>query len=284
MKKILITGANSYVGTSFEKWLSKWPDKYHVDTIDMKERSWRAKSFKDYDVVFHVAGIAHRKETKENAHEYYEVNRDLAVETARKAKNEGVAQFILMSTMGVYGMLTGVIKKDTVLNPKTHYGKSKLQAEEQVQKLSDDNFRVVILRPPMIYGRNCMGNYQKLAKLARVTLVFPDIKNKRSMIYIDNLSEFIRDVIDKQSRGIYCPQNGEYVCTSHLVREIANCHGHKIYMTRLFSSVLELMICHNSQISKVFGNLCYLEILTCCNPINFKKSIELTEMPEGKHK
>ena len=168
-KRILITGAHSYVGTSFEKWLSQWPDKYHVDTIDMIDGAWREKSFEGYDVVFHVAGIAHRKETKENAHEYYEINRDLAVATAKKAKQDGVSQFIFMSTMGVYGMLTGVITKETVPNPKTHYGKSKLQAEEQIQELSDGSFKVVILRPPMIYGKNCTGNYAKLSAFAKDT-------------------------------------------------------------------------------------------------------------------
>ncbi len=97
MKKILITGANSYVGTSFEKWLSQWPDKYHVDTIDMIDGTWREKSFVGYDVIFHVAGIAHIKETKENAHLYYEINRDLAFETAQKAKADGTKQFIFLS-------------------------------------------------------------------------------------------------------------------------------------------------------------------------------------------
>ena len=181
MKNILITGANSYVGTSFEKWLSQWPDKYHVDTIDMIDGTWREKSFAGYDAVFHVAGIAHRKETKQNAHLYYEVNRDLAIETAKKAKAEGVSQFIFMSSMSVYGMETGVITRDTVPNPKNHYGKSKFEAEQGITALEDESFRVAVLRPPMIYGKGCKGNYQKLAKLARITPVFPDIENKRSM-------------------------------------------------------------------------------------------------------
>lgn len=59
MKKILITGANSYIGTSFENYLKQWPDKYQVDTIDMIDGSWREKSFSGYDTVFHVSGIAH---------------------------------------------------------------------------------------------------------------------------------------------------------------------------------------------------------------------------------
>ena len=128
MKKILITGANSYIGTSFEKYLKEnYPDEYIVDTVDMIDGSWREKSFAGYDSVFHVAGIAHQKETKKNAHLYYEVNRDLAVETAKKAKSEGVKQFIFLSSMSVYGMDTGVITKETKPNPKSNYGKSKFQ-------------------------------------------------------------------------------------------------------------------------------------------------------------
>ncbi|MCD7877611.1 MAG: NAD-dependent epimerase/dehydratase family protein [Cloacibacillus porcorum] len=152
MKKILITGANSYVGTSFEKWLSQWPDEYHVDTIDMIDGTWREKSFTGYDVVFHVAGIAHIKETKENEHLYYEINRDLAYETAQKAKSEGISQFIFMSSMSVYGIDTGIITKDTEPCPKSFYGKAKFEAELMIQPFSNDDFKIVSLRPPMIYG------------------------------------------------------------------------------------------------------------------------------------
>lgn len=248
----------------------------------MIDGTWREKAFTGYDVVFHVAGIAHRKETKENAHLYYEVNRDMAIETAKKAKADGVRQFIFMSSMSIYGMETGVITKDTAPNPKTHYGKSKLEAEKGIKWFSDESFRVAILRPPMIYGKGCKGNYQKLAKLARITPVFPDIENKRSMIYVDNLSEFIREIIDRKSNGIFCPQNDEYVCTSHLVREIASCHGRKIHMTRLFSPVIKMMTRHNKQISKAFGSLLYAEILTNHSSIGFKQSIELTELSGRK--
>ena len=100
MKKILITGANSYIGTSFENYIRKnFSETYAVDTVDMIDGNWREKSFAGYDSVFHVAGIAHRKETRETAHLYYEVNCDLAIETADKAKKEGVKQFIFLSSM-----------------------------------------------------------------------------------------------------------------------------------------------------------------------------------------
>ena len=147
MKKILITGANSYIGTSFEKYMAQWPDQYQVDTVDMIDGSWREKDFSGYDCVYHVAGIAHIKETEDNAHLYYEVNRDLAVETAQKAKSEGVKQFVFLSTMAVYGLEEGAISHDTEPAPKSHYGKAKYEAELQLNALTDEGFAVAIMRP-----------------------------------------------------------------------------------------------------------------------------------------
>lgn len=255
MKKILITGANSYIGTSLERWLSKEPEKYTVDTVDMIGDSWKQKDFSGYDVVFHVAGIAHVKETKKNKELYYKVNRDLSYETARKAKKEGIKQFIFLSSMSVYGLEKGIIDENTPLNPKTNYGKSKLQAERLIVPLSDENFKVAVLRPPMVYGKGCKGNYRRLAKLALKTPIFPNIHNKRSMIYIDNLCEFIRLLIDDCSSGIFFPQNEEYVCTSEMVKLIAETHGKKVLMTKLFNPLIRLLSI--STVNKVFGDLVY---------------------------
>lgn len=255
MKKILITGANSYVGTSFENYLKQWNDKYIVETVDMIDETWKEKDFSKFDVVFHVAGIAHIKETKENASLYYKVNRDLVYEIAKKAKAEGVKQFIFLSSMSVYGMEIGVISKDTVPTPKSNYGKSKFQAEELIAQLQNSTFKIAVLRPPMIYGNGCKGNYVRLEKVALKLRVFPDVKNKRSMIYIDNLCEFIKLLIDDSSSGLFFPQNKEYVCTSEMVREIAKAHGKKIYMIKLFNPLLRVL--KVSTVNKVFGDLVY---------------------------
>ncbi len=255
MKKILITGANSYIGTSLEKWLGKYPDQYKVDTVDMKDGSWKEKDFSQYDAVFHVAGIVHIKETKENQDLYYKVNRDLAFETAKKAKADGVKQFIFLSSMSVYGIENGVIDKDTTLKPNSAYGKSKIEAEELINKLQDDSFTVATLRPPMVYGKGCRGNYPRLVGLALKTPIFPKVDNKRSMIYIDNLSEFVKQLIDNKSGGLFFPQNAEYVNTSEMVRLIAEAHGKKIVMTKLFNPLLRLLSV--STVNKVFGDLVY---------------------------
>ena len=255
MKNILITGKNSYIGTSLEKWLMKEPDKYKVDSIDVKDESWKEYDFGKYDVVFHVAGIAHIKETKENKDLYYKINRDLAYEVAQNAKKDGVGHFIFLSSMSVYGIENGVIDKNTPLNPKTAYGKSKLEAEKLINTLQDDSFIIATLRPPMVYGKGCKGNYPRLAKLALKTPVFPKIDNKRSMIYIDNLSEFVKQLIDNRRGGLFFPQNAEYVNTSEMVRLIAEVHGRKIRMTKLFNPLLRLL--DVSIVNKVFGDLVY---------------------------
>ncbi len=286
MKKILITGKNSYIGTSVENWLMKEPDKYEVDTISLRSDSWENKDFSEYDVVFHVAGIAHIKEKSDNQDLYYKVNRDLAYETAKKAKEEGVGQFIFLSTMSVYGLENGVIDENTPLNPKSNYGKSKLQAEELIKPLEDDNFKVTILRPPMVYGKGCKGNYPKLVKLAKITPVFPDINNKRSMIYINNLSELIRLIIENEESGLFLPQNAEYVKTSDLVRLISEQHGKKVITIKLFNPLLKII--RHKVISKVFGSLYYCQSISKLDKgyaiYNFHESVIETEVIDNGYK
>lgn len=260
MKRILITGSNSYVGRSLMKWLEKYLELYSVDAISVRDDSWIRSDFSKYDVVFHVAGIAHLKENKKNTHLYYKVNRDLAFEIAKKAKSEGVKQFIFLSSMSVYGIDAGVIDETTPPKPKSNYGKSKLQAEDLIKGLADDTFKVANLRPPMIYGKGCKGNYPRLAKMAKITPFFPNIVNKRSMIYIDNLCEFVRLLIDDCSYGIFFPQNDTYVCTSEMVNMIAEVNGKKIRLTKIINPLLRVV--KNTTVNKVFGDLVYAKTMS----------------------
>lgn len=281
MKKILITGANSYIGTSFEKYMAQWPEKYQIDTVDMIDGTWREKDFSGYDTVFHVAGIAHQKETQENAELYYKINRDLAFDTAVKAKTDGVKQFIFLSSMSGYGLETGVITKETVPTPKSNYGKSKLQAEELLNGLADETFKVAILRPSMVYGKGCKGNYRTLSKLACKLPIFPAVKNERSMLYIDNLSEFVRLMIENEEKGIFWPQNTEYSNTTDLVKMIARVHGKKIAIIPGFAWLLKIFGCFSGIVNKAFGDLIYEQSLSEYRVeyrlISLEKSISIEE-------
>ena len=285
MKRVLITGKNSYIGTSLENWLMREPDKYKVDTVDMKDGSWKEVDFSQYDVVFHVAGIAHVSSDPKMEDLYYKVNRDLTIETAEKAKAEGVKQFIFMSSIIVYGDSSSskrVIDRNTVPTPSNFYGNSKLQAEEGIKYLETDDFKIVVLRPPMIYGKGSKGNYPRLANMAKKIPVFPDIDNERSMLHIDNLCDFIKVMIDHEETGLHFPQNKEYVKTSELVKTIAEVHGKKILMISWMNWLIRLMFGRVGLVNKVFGNLVYEKSMSDYDKANyrirdFRESIELTE-------
>ncbi|MFU7536428.1 NAD-dependent epimerase/dehydratase family protein [Enterococcus casseliflavus] len=187
MINILITGENSYIGRKFIEYISEFPNQYTIESISVRGDGWKEKSFGKYDSVIHVAGIAHKKNIEKSL--YYSVNKDLSKSVAQKAKEDGVHQFIYLSSMAVFGKDKGIIDKNTKTSPKDNYGKSKLLAEGELFALETNNFQVAVVRPPMVYGENAPGNYQKLCKLSRFILFFPDSKNTRSMIFIDNLSK-----------------------------------------------------------------------------------------------
>jgi nucleoside-diphosphate-sugar epimerase len=284
MKKILITGKNSYIGTSLENWIMKEPDKYYIDTVSTRDDAWKMKDFSEFDVVFHVAGIAHVSSDPKMEDLYYKVNRDLTFETAKKAKAEGVKQFVFMSSIIVYGDSSSnkrVIDRNTIPTPSNFYGNSKLQAEEGIRGLEGDDFKIVILRPPMIYGKGSKGNYPKLAKATQKLPIFPNIDNERSMLHIDNLCEFIKLMIDNEESGLFFPQNKEYVKTSEMVRLISEVHGKKIVLTKVFNPILKLMF-GVGVVNKVFGNLVYEQSMSDYDKANYRirdlyESIRLTE-------
>ncbi|TLQ39881.1 NAD-dependent epimerase/dehydratase family protein [Ruoffia tabacinasalis] len=256
MKNILITGVNSYIGNKFDEWVKQWPDQYNVSKISMRNDDWKAMDWTKFDVVLHVAGIAHNSSDTKLEELYYKVNRDLTVEVAKKAKREGVSQFIYMSSIIVFGTKVEVIDSNTQPNPDNFYGDSKLQGELGIKEMQEEKFDVVIVRPPMVYGNGSKGNYPRLAKLAVQTPVFPDFKNNRSMIHIENLTEFLKVLIDDKAKGYFHPQNTEYVCTSELVREISDVRGKNIFMLSFPKQFITPLL-NIGVVKKMFGNYIY---------------------------
>lgn len=261
MKHILITGANSYIGTSFEKWLEASEGDYQIDTLDMIDSKWRQFDFSPYDAIFHVAAIVHKNEKNMDPTLYDKVNRDLPIELAGLAKAAGVKQFVFLSSMSVYGNKEEVITKETKENPSTYYGKSKLAAEKGLMQLESADFKILMMRPPMVYGPKATGNYTRLSKLSRITPIFPNIANQRSMIYIDNLLEFVRKAIDTNLSGLHFPQNKEYVTTSQLVKTIRDVNGKNTLLTAILNPIIK-PLSNVSQFNKLFGNLVYAKELS----------------------
>lgn len=261
-KRILITGKGSYVGTSFMKWMEQWPDQYEADEISVRGTAWKEHDFSQYDVVLHVAAVVHQKERSDMRELYFRVNRDLPIEIARIAKESGVGQFIFMSTMAVYGEegkigQEVIINRSTPINPKTFYAASKIEAEVELSRLNNDKFRVVVLRPPIVYGPNCPGNYAKLEYFAIKSSIFPMIENKRSMLNIDKLCLSVKKYIDSECEGLYLPQDDEYINTSLMVKKIAEMNGKSIHLSKIAGWIIQLIGKKNNMVKKIFGNLVY---------------------------
>lgn len=297
-KKVLITGAGSYIGESFIAYAKEKFPALEVEELDMLDDSWREKDFSGYDIVYHVAGIAHADvgnvddETKEK---YYAINTDLTVEVCKKAKMDGVKEFIFMSSMIVYGDSAPygkkkVIDANTVPAPANFYGDSKLQADVAVRALADDQFKVIVLRPPMIYGKGSKGNYPILAKLAKKLPIFPDVNNERSMLYIENLCEFLCQIMlvkeIKENAIVLIPQNGEWTRTSEMVKMIAEVSGKKIKLLKLLKPAVwiggKVPGKIGGLVNKAFGNSCYESQMSNYSGVkyiktNLKESLLKTE-------
>lgn len=283
MKKVLITGANSYIGTSFEKYVKENNVDFEIDTLDLLNPNWQEFNFSGYDSVFHVAGIAHFSKDESKKELYYKVNTELTEKVALIAKQAGVYQFVFMSSIIVYGDSTSserIITKATKPSPSDFYGDSKWQAEQRLKNLVDSNFKVAIIRPPMIYGKGSKGNYPKLSRLAQSIPIFPKISNSRSMLHIDNLCEFVKQLILNEEQGVFFPQNTEYVNTSELVKQIAEAHGKKVHLTKVLNPIINVMFPLDT-VKKVFGNLTYDKQLSKYDfnyqVRTFEESIYLTE-------
>ena len=258
-KRILIAGKGSYIGTSFIKYVSlNNPETFDITELNMRDPSWKNVDFSRFDSIFYTAAIVHRKERDTSPSLYYRINRDLALETAQKAQREGVRQFVYFSTMSVYGKNTGQIKQTDPPSPVTHYGKSKLQAEQQILRLKSSAFHIAILRPPMVYGPRCKGNFQKLCRFVSKCPLFPDHKNTRSAIHINELCGFLAEIVLRDRSGIFFPQNKEYISTSELVRSIAAASGRKVYFTPVFEPLIRLgLLLRIPVFEKLFGDLTY---------------------------
>lgn len=261
MKKILIVGKNSYIGTELYNYLdtfNKEETVYEVLKISASNGEWMNTDYVGYDAIILLSGMVHKKESSYGYDVYYKVNCEMAEEIAKKAKDSGVKKFIFVSTMAVYGDGVTKIDKETKTNPSTYYGKTKLMAEQKILEMANDQFVVSVVRPPMVYGKGCKGNFARLESLVKKIFIFPKLTNKRSMIYIENLCEFFRLLLECEKTAIYHPQNREYVSTCNMVKEIGKAKKRNIIMVPGFGWIIRIGMKYVRSLSKLFGD-CYYD-------------------------
>jgi nucleoside-diphosphate-sugar epimerase len=271
---ILITGKHSYIGTSVKEWITKHHPDFKVETISLRNVDLDSLDFSSYDVLIHVAGIAHISSNKKLIPEYFKVNRDLAIDVAKKAKQEGVKQFIFTSTMAIYGndLKIGDIRPVDVYTPKptNAYGQSKLEADLTIQTLNDDHFKVVVLRIPMVYGEHAKGNFLRLYNLALKLPIFPKINNQRSVVHIDNLSELIRLLVVNNLNGVFYPQDDIYFDTTKFIKKFRSQDNRRTCFIPFTTKILFGLSYFIHPLNKIYGNKYFLMEFSIHDNLNYQ--------------
>lgn len=280
MKRILITGRNGFLGGAVARRLSEFPDRYEWDFLSLRRDDWRNADLSGYDCVLHLAGLAHASQKKSMIPLYRSVNRDLTLEIARMARAAGVPQFVFLSSSIVFGPPSRagrpfVITPETTPNPKGAYALSKFEAECGLRAMETEGFRVAILRPMMVYGPGCKGNYNRLRGLVSRMNFFPDFSNLRGAIYVESLVELILRIIQGGQGGIYHPQDEFVAATADFVREIARFRGKTMHFTRVFNPFLRLLG-GVSIVRRAFGSFSYRPDMT-----EFPQQYRITPFPES---
>lgn len=253
MTELLLTGASGFIGSSL-----RLPEEIHISPLSVRGDEWKRLDFSRFDAIVHAAGIAHVSPQPDMAEAYHAINCVRTLEIAEKAKKEGVGLFVFLSSIIVFGAPTPAgthapITPETQPQPESAYGQSKLDAENGLRAMETDAFRVAILRLPMVYGRGCKGNYTRLAALSHLCPLFPKFDNRRSMLYVENLSALIGRIVLDRASGTFHPRDGESRSTSEIARAIRACHGKKCVQTRLFSPALRLLGKHGI-VRRAFGD------------------------------
>ncbi len=209
-KTLMITGASGFIGSNF---ITRYKDKYNIIPIDLIKNKPEDIDFKNVDCVLHLAALVHQMKGAPRE-KYFEVNTELTRRVAVCAKASGVKHFVFYSTVKVYGYDGDLYNHDIILNedspcnPKNDpYGESKREAEKILKELENENFKVGIIRPPMVYGKGVKGNMESLIKLIKICPILPFkyTKNRRSLVAIDNLMYLTTLVIDQNAQGIFLP-------------------------------------------------------------------------------
>jgi UDP-glucose 4-epimerase len=284
MSRVLVIGRESYIGQSFAGYARSG---LTVEFAGARDGSWQTRKFAGGAAVLMAAGLAHRRPRPGEKALYQSVNCDLPLAAAEKAKRDGAGQFIFLSSLFVYGQKRGEINALTPEDPQDVYGLFKLQAEKALAGLADENFQVAVLRPPMVYGPGCRGNFPRLASLVRRLPVFPDQPNRRSMIYIENLCRLIELIVEQRAGGLFCPQNEEYVSTPDLVAEMAGALGKKVRLSRFLNPAVSFLKPFVPAVEKLFSDLYYEQSLSFdnglppYNVVGFAESIRRSLEPQA---
>lgn len=279
MNKLLITGSNGFIGTYF---INKYQHKYNIQKFSFFNDDFKKVNLTDVSVIVYLSALVHQMGGA-SAQEYEKVNVTQTLKLAKRAKESGVKHFIFMSTVKVYGEETAqVYSENTICNPEDEYGKSKLKAEQELLKLEDENFKISIVRTPIVYGYGVKANIKNLVNLTNKIPILPfgAIDNKRSMVYIGNLCYLVDEVIKQKQNGIFLASDNEPSSTTKLIELIAKNFNKKVYLVKIpfFETLLKLL--KPSFHKRLYGSLevdnsITKQKLNLINPYSVEEGIKL---------
>lgn len=241
MKKLLLTGANGFLGSYFIK---KYNSKYDIKKFSFLNDSLNKLDINGVTTIVHLSALVHQM-SGASQDEYEKVNVTQTLELAKRAKRNGINHFIFMSTVKVYGEETSIAyNENSICTPEDEYGKSKLKAEKELLKLEDNSFKVSIIRTPVVYGYGVKANIKNLIKLVQKVPILPfgKINNRRSMVYIGNLCHMIDMLIENKISGVFLAADDEPLSTSRLIELIAKYLNKNVYLIKVpfFERILRL--------------------------------------------
>ena len=223
MSKIIITGASGFVGSNLQEFFKS---THEVQPLSIRYISNNKIEFSS-DVIIHLSGKAHDLKKVTQSQEYYEANYELTKQLFDSFLLSNASVFIFMSSVkAVADEVEGVLTEETTPNPKTHYGISKLQAENYIldQDLPNSK-RVYILRPSMIHGPGNKGNLNLLYSFVNKGYPWPlaSFENQRSFLSIDNLCFVINEIVENElmPSGIYNVADNQAISTNQLISLIS---------------------------------------------------------------
>jgi nucleoside-diphosphate-sugar epimerase len=233
MTKILVTGANSFIGTNFLKYSENRQNR-EISLFDVNPEEI---DFNEVDVVLHLAAIVHHFD-RISVQEYFHINKDLAIRVAEQSKNSSVKHFIFLSTVKVFGKFlpgSDPWKEDFHCFPDDNYGKSKYEAEIALRNLENTDFTVSIIRTPIVYGPGVKANMLKLIHLIEKFSVLPfaNVINNRHYTYIENLIGYIDRIIKIRASGTFIAMDDSGLSTSDLVKYLAEFLNRKIVLLKV---------------------------------------------------
>lgn len=244
-KTLMVTGASGFIGSNFIK---KYSEEYNIIPVDLIKNRPEDLDYTEVDAILHLAALVHQMNGAPEE-KYYEVNTELTRRLATTAKEKGVKHFVFYSTVKVYGNDGDLLNHNFILTenspckPNDPYGASKYEAEKLLSELKDKNFKVAVVRPPMVYGDGVKGNMLSLIKLIDKFPIIPFNfeKNKRTIISIENLLYMTHLIIKNEADGIYLGTEGNPVSIKEIAESIERALGKKKRNIKLPSLMFKLL-------------------------------------------